>query len=188
VFTIGRPQAFVKGWQEMMQMVEKSKAGSWWLAGVGLALTAAGALFTLLLWLSYQRAEASRHWTPTPATVVSSQVLAERATPSSPTRWRIAVKYDYTFAGQHYTSTRFRRVDGSTGDEEKVHRIRQQFTPGADITCWVNPADPQFAILQHDTRAALYTLWFPLLFFFGGLRMSWAAWTRTRASNSDHAH
>lgn len=163
-----------------MQSQAESKAGSWWLAGMGLALAAAGALFTGLLWISYQRAETTRSWQQTPCTIVSSQVIAERATPNSPTRWRVAVKYDYLFDGKSYQSSRLRRVDGTTGDEAKVQRIRQQYTPGGQSVCWVNPADPTFAILQHDTRAALYTLWFPLLFFFGGLKMTWAAWRRMR--------
>lgn len=152
-----------------------SKAGSWWLAGMGVALALAGALFTALLWTSYQRAAATRSWTETPCTILSSQVLPERATPNSPTRFRVAVKYAYTLGGQNHESTRIRRVDGSTGDEAKAQRTRQQYAVGSKTRCWVNPADPAFAILQHDTRAALYSIWFPLLFFFGGLKMTWAA-------------
>ncbi len=179
VFTIGKARAFVKGWQEMKQ-APVSKAGSWWLAGVGLALALAGALFTALLWASYQRAMTTRSWAETPCTIVSSQVIPEQATPNSPTRWRVAVKYEYTFSGQTRQSSRIRRTDGTTGDEAKAIRTREQYTPGALATCWVNPEEPSFAILQHDTKAALYTLWFPLLFVFGGLRMAWSAWCSVR--------
>lgn len=147
---------------------------------MGLALALAGALFTGLLWTSYQRAAATRGWTETPCTILSSQVLSERATPNSPTRFRVVVKYAYTFDGQSHESTRIRRADGTTGDEAKAHLTREKYSAGSKSTCWVNPADPTFAILQHDTRAALYTLWFPLLFFFGGLKMAWSALRATR--------
>ena len=179
MFTIGKARAFVKGWQEMKQAAV-SKAGSWWLAGMGVTLALAGALFTALLWVSYQRAMTTRSWAETPCTIVSSQVIPERATPNSPTRWRVVVKYQYLFAGQTHQSSRIRRADGTTGDESKAQRTREKYTPGTQAVCWVNPEQPAFAILQHDTKAALYTLWFPLLFFFGGLKMTWAALRNAR--------
>jgi hypothetical protein len=41
--------------------------------------------------------------------------------------------------------------------------------------CYVNPSDPTIAILKHGTRAALYSIWFPLLFVVGGLGIAWTA-------------
>jgi hypothetical protein len=34
---------------------------------------------------------------------------------------------------------------------------------------FVNPAQPDFAVLKPDTKAAGYSIWFPLLFVVGGL-------------------
>ena len=34
---------------------------------------------------------------------------------------------------------------------------------------YVNPSDPDFAVLKPDTKAAGYSIWFPLLFVVGGL-------------------
>jgi hypothetical protein len=34
---------------------------------------------------------------------------------------------------------------------------------------FVNPAEPDFAVLKPDTKATGYSIWFPLLFVVGGL-------------------
>jgi hypothetical protein len=43
----------------------------------------------------------------------------------------------------------------------------------------VNPGNPSEAVLEHATKAAFYTLWFPLLFAAGGTGMLFAAVRRT---------
>jgi hypothetical protein len=133
-----------------------------------------------MLWASYQRAEVTRQWAPVPCQVLSSQVLQKRATPSSPTKVQPSIRYEYTYQGTGYVGNQLRRVDGPTGDVDKAERIRQRYTPGQVLTCWVNPASPTQAVLEHESRAALYTLWFPLLFFFGGLKMAWDAVRRIK--------
>ncbi len=154
------------------------KAGSRWLVGMGLALALMGLVFVGVLWKAWQRAEETRHWTATPARILSSQVKPEQPTTSSPTVYRVEVRYTYTFAGKDYRSERIRRVDGPKSNRDDAEALREQFTPGQQLTCYVRPDEPGFAILKHDTRAALYTLWFPLLFVGGGLRMAWAALRR----------
>jgi hypothetical protein len=44
----------------------------------------------------------------------------------------------------------------------------------------VNPALPAEAVLEHASRAALYSIWFPLLFVVGGLGMLRGALKRAR--------
>ena len=153
-----------------------SRSGSRWLLFVGLILAAAGAVFVVVLWTAWQRAEETRRWVETPCRVLSSQLLTEQASPNSPTKHRVIVRYEYQTNGITHLSERIRRIDGAKGNRDDAEALRQRFLPGQQTTCWVNPRDPTLAILQHDTRAALYTLWFPLLFVLGGLRMAWAAW------------
>ena len=178
MFTIGKVEGFVKGWGKMMK--EVSRSGSRWLLGMGLVLAVAGGVFTWVLWTSYQRAEVTRRWPEVPARVLSSQVGREQATPNSPTKFLVQVRYEYQWQGQRYESGRFRRVDGPMSDEDKALQIRETYTPGAQITCWVNPQEPAFAILKHETRAGLYSIWFPLLFVAGGLKMAWDAVRKMR--------
>jgi Protein of unknown function (DUF3592) len=68
-----------------------------------------------------------------------------------------------------------RRGEGMIGDEDDAIALREQFSPGQQTRCWVNPAAPENSVLLHGTRAGLYSLWFPLLFVVGGCGMAWRA-------------
>lgn len=162
--------------QRMDQMDKTSqRAGSWWLAGMGLMLAVAGTVFTMVLWKAWQRAEETLGWTEVPCKVLSSQIKSEQASRHSPVKHRVIVRYEYSWQGSTLTSERIRRVDGVKSDLSVAEELRERYARGQQTVCFVNPADPSFAILVHDTRAALYSIWFPLLFVFGGLRMMWSA-------------
>ena len=162
-----------------MDQIDKTshRAGSWWLVGMGGALALVGAIFVGVLWTAWQRAEETRRWPAVPCKVLSSQVKSGQASRNSPTKHRVIVRYEYAFGGKAFTSERIRRVDGVKSNRDDAEELREQFTPGQQTTCYVNPADPAFAILEHDSRAPLYSIWFPLLFVVGGLRMAWDALT-----------
>ena len=93
-------------------------------------------------------------------------------------KYRVIVRYEYAVQGKTFVSERIKRSEGAKGDRDDAESLREEFTPSQTITCFVNPADLTFAILRHDTRAPLYTIWFPLLFVVGGLRMAWGALRR----------
>ena len=42
---------------------------------------------------------------------------------------------------------------------------------GKETVCYVDPEDKSIAVLRKDTKAALYSIWFPCLFVIGGLGM-----------------
>jgi Protein of unknown function (DUF3592) len=151
---------------------------------LGLGLIIPGAVFTVLLWISYARAQETRRWTPTPCLILSSQVLSEHPSPNSPTAHRASVRYRYAFAGLTRTGDHIRRVDGPTSDGEKAERLCAKYPAGRETECFVNPAQPDFAVLEHATKAGLYTIWFPLLFVIGGAGMITAAWRRGHSQSS----
>jgi hypothetical protein len=135
---------------------------------IGTAIMAMGLLFTALLWRSYQLAEETRRWTPVPALVINSEMISERATPHSPMSYRADIRYRYTLDGKTHTGTRVKRVDGPSSSPGKANDRLESYPLGKSITCFADPAKPDFAILEHATRAGLYSLWFPLLFVAGG--------------------
>lgn len=142
---------------------------------MGLFLALAGLLFTWVLWTSWQRAEETRRWVATPCRIISAQVVSARPTPTSNPAHKAAVRYSYTFEGKAMTGTQIKRVDSASQHEENARKKLEDYPIGLDTTCYVNPARPEQAVLKHDTRAALYSIWFPLLFVFGGLGMAWNA-------------
>ena len=138
---------------------------------LGLILLSMGALGTFWLWGSWQKAEATRKWPTAEAVISSSQVLTDRATPHSPPRYVAEVHYRYQFNGESHTSRRIKRVDGPSSQKSRAEATVAKYRPGQTVTCYVNPAQPDFAILEPDSRAALYSMWFPLLFVVGGAGM-----------------
>jgi hypothetical protein len=147
---------------------------------LGLGLVIPGAAFTVLLWFSYLRAQETRHWTPTPCLIVSSMVLTGKPTPSSPPEHRASIHYRYTVDGVSYEGTHIHRegADGPTSERAKAEAVCARYPPMHETTCFVDPAKPDSAVLEHVTRAGLYTMWFPLLFVAGGTGMIFAAWRR----------
>jgi hypothetical protein len=63
---------------------------------------------------------------------------------------------------------------------DKAREKQLNYPPGSAQTCFVNPALPAEAVLEHASRAALYSIWFPLLFVVGGLGMLRGALKRAR--------
>lgn len=142
---------------------------------MGLFLALVGLLFTVVLWRSYQRAMETRAWIETPCRVVSSVVLSEHPTPHSPMAYRLGLQYEYEFKGERHIGIKVKRVEGESPHKDTIEALAEEYPGGKKTTCFVNPSQPSEAILQHATKAALYTIWFPLLFVFGGGMMAWRA-------------
>jgi Protein of unknown function (DUF3592) len=155
-----------------------SLSGRLWLASLGLFLALAGIAFTWVLWTAWQRAEETRRWVPTPCLIISSRLAREQPTPNSNPAYRAEVRYSYTYTGKVLTGTLIKRVNSPTQHEDVARKKLEDYPVGAELTCFVNPEHPDQAILKHDTRAALYSIWFPGLFVIGGLGMAWNALRR----------
>lgn len=139
---------------------------------MGLFLIFAGLFFAWRMWLSYEKAQITRAWTQVPCRIISSGVVSQKPTPNSPLVYRAEVRYEYTFEGVRHQGANIRPVEPApTAHLEDVQRRQQSYPAGSEHPCYVNPASPAEAVLEHGTRAALYSIWFPLLFVAGGVGM-----------------
>lgn len=163
-------------------MSHSQRAGSWYLTAVGLALCFISGIFLWLMTRSYLRARDMTTWPQVPCLVLSSEVNERRIADNVAPDFRLAVLYRYQFEGKDYESKLW-SLRGSMPRTERapVEKLVKQFPQGSRQNCWVNPQDPKIAVLKVDSRAAGYSLWFPGLFFLGGLGMIWGAWRRPRA-------
>jgi Protein of unknown function (DUF3592) len=158
--------------ERMTQNQFASQSGRWWLCTMGLFLIVAGAFFAWRMWLSYEKAQITRQWSQVPCRIVSSRIVSERPTPHSAPAHRVAVRYEYEINGVKHSSIRIRQVEAApTLHLDDAQQKQQLYPTGTMQTCWVNPAAPDEAVLQHGSRAALYSIWFPLLFVLGGFGM-----------------
>lgn len=142
-----------------------------WGAFLGLLLMTAGCVFTWLLWRNYQKARAVHQWKPTPCLVVESRVEEHRFSPRSAMSYIPRVRYRYHVAGQMVESNQLRVVEHRSGKRAGIDQIIRDFPAGKEAQCWVDPAQREQAVLQLPSKAAGYSLWFPLLFVVGGAGM-----------------
>jgi hypothetical protein len=165
----------------MMSMSNSQRAGSWYLTVIGLALCFIASIFLWLMMRSYMRAREMTTWPQVACLILSSEVEENRIAENVAPDFRLAVLYRYQFQGKDYESPLW-SLRGSMPRTEKsaVEKLVKQFPQGSQQTCWVNPRHPEIAVLKIDSRAAGYSLWFPGLFFLGGVGMIWGAWRRPR--------
>ena len=155
-----------------MSDVQKTSLGArWYLGSVGVFLIVLGLAFTWWLWGAGERAMITRGWTEVPWLVLASGVRESQFSEHDPRKWQADVEYRYTFGGQVYHGTKLRRIEGPTPHRARAVAGAARFPVGVATVCFVNPARPEEAVLEHATKAAFYTLWWPLLFSVGGAGM-----------------
>lgn len=146
------------------------KSATIFLIILGLCISAIGGVFTFLMWKSYERAVDQRTWPQVEAVILASEMEQWRHDEFSPQEYRFNVLYGYEWEGEAKTSERFGvRGNPSYNKSPKIEKKLEEFPAGAKVMAYVNPEDPDYAILQPDSKAAGYSIWFPMLFFFGGL-------------------
>ena len=144
--------------------------GRWFMVGIGLATALLGALFFGLMLRSFLRASEMRKWPELPCVILVSEIEQRRHDPYSPIETRHVVSFGYEWQGKPKTSERLSLRGSPWSSKPGVTEKRAADYPvGMRTTCWVKPDDPDFAVLQLDSMAPGYSLWFPALFIVGGL-------------------
>ncbi|HEX9945088.1 MAG TPA: DUF3592 domain-containing protein [Thermoanaerobaculia bacterium] len=125
---------------------------------------------------------AARSWTQTECDVLESRVA--ESTDSDSTTYRPEIVYTYSAGGRTYRSDRYDFFgvwsSGRKGKEEIVAR----YPPGARVTCWFDPANPEEAVLSRELGLLHLLGLLPLIFVFvglGGLVWTVRAGRRARA-------
>lgn len=123
-----------------------------------------------ILWRGYSRAKETRDWPKVPAVVMVSQVGERQLGREVPKEYTHELIYEYRVEGEFHRSERLKRRENPYfKDKGKVEPYVEQFPVGAKVEAFVNPEDPKEAVLEHETKAPGYTIWFPGLFLVGGL-------------------
>lgn len=143
-------------------------AGRIWKIVMGLVLIGAGSLFVYYLWGSYERASTMDSWVETPCVITSMDVDDSELNQRGMTKYVMEVKYAYEFDGQSYSGDRIKRLPTEASDPRKLKRHIENYKAGTATVCYVDPESPASAVLKRDTKAALYSIWFPGLFIIGG--------------------
>ncbi|HSU81138.1 MAG TPA: DUF3592 domain-containing protein [Thermoanaerobaculia bacterium] len=126
---------------------------------------AAGSYF--VLWKPLSRLFASRSWTETQCDVLSSQVTEVPSSDSS--TYKVDIRYTWTAGGSTRVGSRYDFMAGSSSGREGKQRIVDRYPPGARVTCWVDPDDPNEAVLYRGLSPVYLIGLLPLAFLVIGL-------------------
>ncbi|MFC5049847.1 DUF3592 domain-containing protein [Rubritalea spongiae] len=152
-------------------MGRSSKAGAVYLFGIGLFLFFLGAGFCWLMAKSFRNASDTRQWVETSCLIIRSE-LGKRADVNIAPEYRWEVSYKYQYEGGDYVSDLYKpRGQKWQKSIEKVKKLIAEYPLDTRAVCYVNPDEPSIAILEHDTKAAGYSIWFPAIFSVGGIGM-----------------
>lgn len=146
------------------------KSSTVFLVLFGLVTSLIGGLFTALMWDSFQRASAMHGWPQVEAVILSSGIDERRHDEFSAKEYQVKLLYGYEWRGEAKTAELLTaRGNPWSKDLARTERQLEKFPAGSKTMAYVNPADPDYAVLKPDSKAAGYSIWFPLLFVAGGL-------------------
>ena len=178
--------------------MKKQAAGSLYLIVIGLLLAGSGGVFTWLLGTSFGRAREMDKWSEEDCYILESEIRERKIGLEVPTEYRFGLLYGYEFEEVPYSSEDFDlRGNAWVKDPVRIQALIQNFPAGSRQVCWVNPENPEQAVLKKELKAPGYSIWFPMLFVVGGLgvvvkalialfsRGEGPAVTRSRSSNEE---
>ena len=149
--------------------------------GAGVLFTAMGTVVVaLLVVIPVVHQVRSRDWVATPAVVEMSRSVVSRSSQGGRS-WHPEVLYSYRFEGNLHRASRigFHGTSSRSGTGAFLAR----HSVGAKVTCWVNPRDPDEAVLERrlswSQLIGLLFLLFPLAGAFL-LRGGWRALRQPR--------
>lgn len=155
--------------------------GRLWKILMGLLLIGVGSIFVQYLWNAYTRAAKMDTWIQVPCEVVTMDVDDEERNQRGMKKYVFQVTYDYQYEGKTYTGNRLKRLPIAVSDPRRLKNHIEDYAVGTKTVCYVDPAAPEIAVIKKDSKAALYTIWFPCLFIVGGTGMILSALFRRTA-------
>lgn len=139
------------------------------MVSMGLLLCAVGILFIWYLWMFFQKSSLMDSWVETPCMIEKLEIDSSEVNQHYSTKYQMVTGYRYQYDGDEYLGTRYKRLQPASADKEKIEKKMVPFSIGQPSTCWVDPEKPDSAVLIKDSKAAIYSIWFPGLFVLGGL-------------------
>jgi hypothetical protein len=100
----------------------------------------------------------ARDWNAVPCTVVSSHVQSHSS--DDGTTYSVDILYAYEVNGREFRANRYHFMRWSSSGYDGKARIVAQYPPGAKSICYVNPKNPNDAVLL---RGFTPMMWFGLL-------------------------
>ncbi len=144
---------------------------------------------TALTWFLYIKPQLlsreAQHWTPTPCVIERSAVQTHRGDDGN--TYSIDILFRYEVDGTTYRSNQYDFSVGSSSGRSAKARVVRKFPEGSKATCYVDPDDPDRAVIQRDVswlNIGLLGVAFALV-GYGGM-IGFAAHHLRRSMNISH--
>ena len=124
----------------------------------------------------FRNAIAAQGWTPTPCTIAISKV--EPVTDKEKKNdkgaativgYRPEIKYDYRVNGKHHRSDKVWFIRPATGTQADAKKVVDKYPKDSQHTCFVNPEDADFAVLERGFGPQMLIAIIPALFAIAGI-------------------
>ena len=109
---------------------------------------------------------AARSWQPTPCTILYSAVRSHSGDDS--TTYSLDVLYVYFVGGREHRSSRYEFMGGSSGGYDRYEAAVGRYPAGGRAPCYVDPADPEEAVLERGVDRQYWAALVPVLFTLVG--------------------
>lgn len=147
-----------------------SRVGRLIMVLIAVSLIAIGGLFIALMGRSYLRAKEMRDWPVVSCVILESTVQQRQHDPYSPPEYSHRITFGYEWEGESYTGERISlRGTKWSSKPQAVQDSLERYPAGSVQDCHISPDDPSLAVLETDSLAPLYSIWFPALFVAGGV-------------------
>ncbi|MCD4781061.1 MAG: DUF3592 domain-containing protein [Candidatus Omnitrophica bacterium] len=112
------------------------------------------AVFSALFWNPFLKTQRSRKWPELDCRIVSSHVRTHDS--GDDTTYSVDILYAYEYNGKSYQSNQFDFIGGSSSGYSSKKKIVQAYKPQSMKSCFVDPYDPQEAVLNRDVTSLMY--------------------------------
>lgn len=140
------------------------------------AFFAMGSMFVGLMVREAAMEAATYRWQPIECTVISSgvEVTDDDNEPYIP-----SITYRYVRDGRDFIGTKATRRHRGFASYDRAEALSIRFPPGAETTCFVDPARPERALMERRLPWAVVVLPLPLIFVAVGLGGIYVVWKKT---------
>ncbi|MEZ5943358.1 MAG: DUF3592 domain-containing protein [Planctomycetaceae bacterium] len=114
-------------------------------------------------WLKMQEAAS---WKPTPCLIDECELGVHRGDDND--SYSIDVVYSYEVNGQKFTAERYSFFDMNSNSRDWRKKVVNELQPGTETVCFVDPDDPQEAVIHRGWTPDWPWSFFPIPFFLVG--------------------
>jgi hypothetical protein len=96
----------------------------------------------------------AKSWVQTPCRIIGSSVITNHT--SDEDTYKIMITFSYEFNNVKYTSKRYDFFNFDFNSYSSAENFIKFYPPGKETICYVDPANPDEAVLDRDYRSSSY--------------------------------